>query len=312
MALLVVVSVGTVGVQAGPATAEATPPPAPTGVAATWDSESERAQIVFDAESGLGSVTASQAAWASTVARKHGDRGLFVNASATPGFVRWGQDNVPQGHTHASARLWVNVRAWAPGESVDVITISNAQSAKNFDLFIGADSGRFQWDIHHSTSDETNFQVERNRWYLIEVQLEFEGTRHTADVRIDGEPQGTLASNGRSTTIRSVTVGANTAKTHTQGYDDLAVRVGDAPLGWLDGPQGAGDSSVELTWNAVFDAGAGLREYQIWRNDRWYDWVPAGVTRYVDRQPIADARYELRSVDWDKNKSNWSNRVRPR
>ena len=48
--------------------------------------------------------------------------------------------------------------------------------------------------------------------------------------------QGTIRSAGTSTTVRLLNVGTTLAKTHTQHYDDVVMRVGDAPLTWLPAP----------------------------------------------------------------------------
>ena len=75
---------------------------------------------------------------------------------------------------------------------------------------------------------------------------------------------------------------------------------------------GVDGSRVVLTWTAVTDeGGSGLREYEIWRDGRWYDWVRASETRYVDDTPSNGAYYQVRAVDNARNTSGWSERVYP-
>jgi hypothetical protein len=67
------------------------------------------------------------------------------------------------------------------------------------------------------------------------------------------------------------------------------------------------DGTVTVEWDAVVDSGgSGLREYAIQRDGRWYGWVPAGTTTFVDPAPGAGASYRVRAVDQALNRSTWS------
>jgi hypothetical protein len=190
--------------------------------------------VSFDGESGtLGGVSTSGGASVSASAARHGTGGLVVSADAAPGFARWNPDVVPQNHTHASVRLWVRLMSRKAGESVDLFTIQNSRRTENFDLFVNGINGRLQWDLYNQNFDGLDTAMEVGRWYLVEAQVEFAAPDYTATVRVDGVNQGTITSNYPGTTIRSVWVGAESNKTHTQHYDDLAVQVGDDPMGWL-------------------------------------------------------------------------------
>jgi hypothetical protein len=190
--------------------------------------------VAFDGESGTltGASDSAGATVVSGSARK-GTGGLRIAADAAPGYVRWGTTVVPQGHTWASVRAWVRVTSRAAGESVDLLTIQNNQGLAHFDFFVNGLNQRFQWDLWREDVGQTAFTVVYDRWYLVEAQVEFDGTVHSADVRIDGIPQTSIASAGNASTVRQLSVGTTVAKTHVQHYDDLELRVGDARLGWL-------------------------------------------------------------------------------
>ena len=191
------------------------------------------AAVSFDGEAGtLAGVSASAGATVTPAAARHGSNGLDVAGTAAPAYARWNPDVVPQGHTHATARLWVRLLSRGAGESVDLFTIQNARRTENFDLFVNGITGQLQWDLYRANEDHTDAPMQLNRWYLVEVQVEFAGGEYTARVRLDGVDQGTIASSYPSTTVRSVIVGSEPAKTHHQQYDDLVVRVGDAATGW--------------------------------------------------------------------------------
>ena len=217
----------------------------------------------------------------------------------------WDTDVVQQGHTHATVRVWVRLNSRAGNESVDLLTIANNQSSRNFDFFVTDDTQRFKWDIAGQDSGEAAFTVEFGRWYYVEAQVEYAGTAHTAEVRIDGIDQPGVTSAGVPSTVQSVTVGAFRAKTHSQDYDDLAVQLGDTTVPWLPPPGNGG--GVTVSWDAVDDID-GIREYEIWREGRWYDWVPGGTTTYTDVSPNG-GYYQVRAVDGDLNRSGWSSRA---
>jgi hypothetical protein len=217
LAALLAVVVGATGLGIG-----ATPAAAVTG------------SVTFDGESGtLAGISASGGATVTPAAARHGNGGLALTANAASAFARWNPDVVPQNHTHASMRVWTRVLNRGPGESLDLFTIQNSRRVENFDIFVNGITGRLQWDLFREDTDWSDFVVEQGRWYLVEAQVEFAGSQYTATVRIDGVNQGTITTNQAATTIRSMWVGAEAPKTHTQHYDDLALQVGDAPLGWL-------------------------------------------------------------------------------
>jgi hypothetical protein len=179
--------------------------------------------------------------WSSTAgatvssgAADHSTFGAEIRADKAPGFLEWGTDALKQGRTHASLRAYVQLVSRAGAESVDLITIQNSNLRNNFDFFVTGHTQRFKWDLNNADSDQSAFTVVPGRWYLVEVQCEFDGTSYSAGVRIDGVSQGMITSSGQvPATVRSVWLGTPVAKTHVQRYDDVAVRLGDSWPGYL-------------------------------------------------------------------------------
>jgi hypothetical protein len=192
------------------------------------------AAVAFDGESGvLTGASESGGATVQSGSARRGTGGLRIAATGAPGYARWGTTVVPQGHTWASVRAWVRVTSRAAGESVDLLTIQNTQGIAHFDFFVNGVNQRFQWDLWRDDAGQSAFTVVYDRWYLVEAQVEFDGTVHSADVRIDGVPQTSIASAGDPSAVRHFTVGSTGAKTHVQHYDDIELRVGDSRIGWL-------------------------------------------------------------------------------
>jgi len=121
--------------------------------------------------------------------------------------------------------------------------------------------------------------------------------------------QGTIESTGSSAKVSTVTIGSHAPETRAQDYDDLAVDVGAQALGWLP-PPAWGAGGVQVRWSPVVDSGSGLREYAIFRNGRWYGWVPAWTTSFVDSNPHSGDSYRVRAYDRALNRSGWSSPVR--
>jgi len=208
--------------------------PTTAGAPAPAVAETAAATVTFDGEAGgLAGVSTSAGATVTSAAAKNGGGGLRLSSAAAAGYARWGTDAVLPGQTHATTRLWVRANSRGAGQSLDVFTVGNTLQAANFDFFVSGINQRFQWDLWRDDTDQSDFVVELGRWYLIEAQVEFSGTQHTAEVRIDGVAQGTIASAGTSTTVRMLTLGTTVAKTHAQDYDDLELQVDAGPMGWL-------------------------------------------------------------------------------
>lgn len=280
------------------------PPPTPSGLTAravgvAGDPLAD-APLTFDAEANsLAALSASQGANTPLIAAYSGQRGLRVAATKAPGYVTWSRSAVGQ-QPYLAARFRVRVISHGAGESVDLFTVTNGQRVRNFDFFVTGDTRRFKWDLWQSNAGEADFLVQYGRWYTVEVRVSFAGETHWASVAIDGVDYGTITSPWVDTTVRSVILGAYTAKTHIQHYDDIAIATSPTPF-----PDPA-PAAVELRWDPVVDAGSGLSGYSIWRNGQWYGWTKAGTTIFVDRAPVAGATYRVRAIDRANNRSPWS------
>jgi hypothetical protein len=189
--------------------------------------------VSFTGENGTLAGGTGVSATVNNSASKVGNRGLMISSTAARSYVTW---PVPAGHRYAALRLWVRVLRRGAGESVDVVTVQNSQATAHFDLFVNGRNQRLMWDLYRDDADSTSFALTYNRWYLVETLVEFAGSEHTAQVRVDGVDQGIIRSAGRDSTVRQLVVGSASDKTHTQHYDDIVMRVGDAPLAWAAAP----------------------------------------------------------------------------
>lgn len=286
---------------------DTTAPTTPSGLSARV-LPGDGVDVRVDGEApGLGGATSSTRVTVSSGAARSGNGGLRSASSGAPSFARWGSGVVPAGSTHGAVRTWVRLDSRGAGQSVDLLTVANSEGRRNFDFFITGDTQRFKWDLFSGDSDEASFVVVPGRWYLIEVRVGYGGTRHSATVRIDGVDQGTIFSTGTPLRLASVTIGTHSAKTHAQAYDDLLMRFGAGPVGWID--PAADGAHVRLDWSPSVDTESGVRGYHVWRNGSWYGWVPGDTTTWVDRSPIDGARYSIRAFDRALNRSGWSSPV---
>ncbi len=191
------------------------------------------AAVSFTGETGAVGGATRQRAWVDPTARRNGAKGLSLWSSAAPSYVDWGTGVVPQGHAYAALRAWVLLRHRKAGESVDLVSVTSTQGIAHFDVFVNGRNGRLQWDLWRENTDSMATSMALGRWYLVEALVDFGGSEHTARVRIDGVDQGTIRSSGSDSRVQTLHVGARAAKTHGQYYDDLFLRVGDAPLDWV-------------------------------------------------------------------------------
>ncbi|MFN3218779.1 MAG: hypothetical protein ACE367_19970 [Acidimicrobiales bacterium] len=297
----------------GAAAQDVTAPSTPTGVVAQvlpGDGD-DGVDVRVDGEApGLAGATSSIRVDVATSAARSGNAGVRSASTDAPSFAQWGSGVVPPGTTHASVRTWVRLESRGEEQSVDLLTVANSDGRRNFDFFVTGDMQRFKWDLYSGDSDESSFAVVPGRWYLVEVLVAYAGTRHSATVRIDGVDQGTIVSVGNDVTLASVTIGTHSAKTHSQSYDDLAMRFGSGPVDWIDavgaGDGGGAGARVLLTWSPSADPESGIRGYHIWRNGSWYAWVPGNETTWTDESPIDRAAYSVRAFDRALNRSGWS------
>jgi hypothetical protein len=182
--------------------------------------------------------TETAAATVTPDAAHAGGFGLDVTAADSDAYARWvAPDDLP----YWSFRAWVRIAAWTPDQSVDLFTVRNREVINNFDLFVGTGDRAFQWDLFRENSARAPGRVELGRWYLVEARGSFARTTSTADVRIDGVPQPSIASPGQPrSAVRELLVGSiGTKKTNRVQFDDVAIRVGDVPVPFLGAPRAA-------------------------------------------------------------------------
>jgi hypothetical protein len=193
----------------------------------------ERADILGRADSERVSLTPDAA--------KGGATGLEVRPTASDAYLRFGSDVLGEDHPFWTFRAWMRVVAWTPTESVDLFTVRNLAARNNFDLFVTAPDHDLRWDIFRENSEATGTAIRLDRWYLVEAKGSFATSTFTADVRIDGVDQPSIASPGQTpSAVKDFILGSlGTSKTHRAQFDDVSVELGDAPLPFI-GPPGSG------------------------------------------------------------------------
>jgi hypothetical protein len=167
-------------------------------------------------------------------AAKNGSFGFDTDAQQSNAYGRW--DAAPDGTRRPwwSFRAWVRIVSWTPGESVDLFTVENLDAESNFDLFISAPSRAFQWDLYRENTARSG-DVELGRWYLVEARGSFAAETSTAEVRIDGVAQPSIASPGQPpSAVKDFVLGSvGTAKTKHVQFDDVRIEVADSPVAFL-------------------------------------------------------------------------------
>lgn len=214
------------GRAAGSTTTTARPKPA--AVATGF----EDAGALDGAEVGNATITADAA--------RNGGRGLEVRSQDSDAYVAWAADRFGGERPYWSFRGWVRVVAWTPDQSVDLFTVRNRQVVNNFDLFVGAPWRKLQWDLFRGNSVETPWQAELGQWYLVEARGSFGTSTYTADVRIDGVEQPSIASPDQPpSAVKEFVLGSiGTTKTNRVQFDDVEVRAARTPLPFLGAPLG--------------------------------------------------------------------------
>ena len=187
--------------------------------------QSEIAELVFDGEATtVASFAVVENARVDADAARTGRAGLRISSVDEPGYAQWDSSDSGSDFNRAAAEFWFRLSSRGAGESIDVLTIANAEGERNFDFFLAGDSQRMKWDIYRENAGESG-TVDFDRWYFVEVTLSYAGTTHWVEVSIDGEDWGRTQSTGIPTTVESITFGSKAAKTHSQDYDDIVVRL---------------------------------------------------------------------------------------
>jgi hypothetical protein len=206
------------------------------GASTSRDDRSAPRRLTADFESGSpDGWTETSGATVTADAAHDGGFGLDVTATDSDAYARW---VAPGDLPNWAFRAWVRVVASTPGESVDLFTVRNREITNNFDLFVGAGDRAFQWDLFRENSGRAPGTVEPNRWYLVEARGSFAGPTSSAEVRIDGVPQPSIASPGQPrSAVRELVLGSiGTTKTNRVQFDDVHVEVGSSPIPFLDPP----------------------------------------------------------------------------
>jgi hypothetical protein len=211
----------------------------PTGASSAHPNSNPRTGPVttgFDRPAALGRAEVKGASITADAAHD-GTGGLDITSTGGDAYIRWNAGILGEGHPYWTFRAWMRVVDWTRGESVDLFTVRNVEVKNNFDLFVGAPYRRLQWDLYRENSGEAP-PFELGRWYLIEAKGSFKTSTYTADVRIDGQTQPSIASTDQppSAVSEFILGSVGTAKSNRAQFDDLRIELGDEPLPFLGGP----------------------------------------------------------------------------
>jgi hypothetical protein len=213
------------------------------GVAAFWESMPSifTAEQDFEGASPLNYFDAKSAGQLTVegASAKRGSMGLTMTPSATTSFVRlrerlW-SGGVPA-FPYWSLRFWWRMPAWpSTGNKPSVLSVVTVGGVDDFTLF--HDLGVNDWlkyDLKQ-TDNATTPVLTANQWYLVEAKGSFAGSTWTADVRLNGVRQPSIATTGKTPeVVHNVVWGpAVSTQTFTQHVDDIAVAVGSVPLPFL-------------------------------------------------------------------------------
>lgn len=213
---------------------------------------------------GLTNWNATSNATADTTSAKSGVYGVDINSSAATGYIQWSTTAIAQGHAYAVIRAWIKPVSVAATQSLDLISLTNVVGTSNFDFFIaasgGVDAGKFKWDLNSANAATTSYVPTLGQWYLVEAKVFYGATTYTADVRINGVDQTSIASSGlTATTVKSLWLGSSSAKTHQQYFDDVRLDVGDSAFSYLGAPpaiRAACENGETYTVNGTLDNAA--------------------------------------------------------
>jgi hypothetical protein len=154
-----------------------------------------------------------------------------AQATATPdqpAYLKWGDQNVPEGERYARIGGWFRITSADPDESVGLFSLKNDVGVNNFDFFLNPVTGRFQWDLYRYDNASSTMTAELGKWYYLKALVDFGGvgnTHYTAQVRINGVDQPAITSDVQvGTTVRSAFFGGPaTGKSNTREYDSLSL-----------------------------------------------------------------------------------------
>jgi hypothetical protein len=184
----------------------------------------------------LGPVQEAAAATVTSGAAHTGSFGLDVDARGTDAYARWTPDVPTADRTWWTYRSWIRIVSWTPGESVDLFTVRNLEELHNFDLFVDTPDRAFRWDLYQGDTASASGAVQLGQWHLVEAKGSFGTDVYTADVRVDGTPQPSIASRGQEpSAVQDLVLGpGGTTKTNRIQFDDVSFRVGGRPLDYPD------------------------------------------------------------------------------
>jgi hypothetical protein len=168
-----------------------------------------------------------------------GPYGVWAPAASTA-FTRWravggSEQSIPAGQSCWSVRMYLRYPTALPGgATASIFSVVQATGTDDFTFFFNPATSRLQWDLD-ALDTERSDPIDPDVWYLIEAKGEYNGSTWTANVRIDGIPQLSVATSGAAqSTIDFIQFGISSAtQTWTGHFDDCAFAYGTSPLRFI-------------------------------------------------------------------------------
>jgi hypothetical protein len=195
-----------------------------------------RSQVSDSFESGtLAGLPVHHHAWASRAAADHGHFGLRIKANRDVAGAAWNSTRLRQGQHYWSLRAYLRIDKETPHQAVDLLAVLQSAKVHNFNLFLAANQRFLHWDLANTDFASSKHEIKLHTWYLIEADGHFGAGRYSANVRIDGVPQGSISSSHQpNATVRQLVMGTlGTVQTSTKDFDDVKLKLSQHPLGFL-------------------------------------------------------------------------------
>lgn len=181
--------------------------------------------------------------------------GLQFTPAASTSFVKW-RERLWQGGVqffpYWSARFYVRFPSLPGGNPPSIFTARTVGAVDDFTFFYNVGTGTWKWDLDINDSAQGPV-VAVNRWYLVEAKGSYAASPWTADVRIDGVNQGSVATVGNpAELVHELSWGPQVStQTWTADMDAFEARVSSSPLGFLGPGSALPSTSVRPTTGAT-------------------------------------------------------------
>lgn len=187
-----------------------------------------------------------------------GAMGLQFTPAASTSFVKWREQvwfGGVQFFPYWSARFYVRLRAHSGAIPPSIFTARTVAASDDFTFFYNLSTGTWKWDLDQGDNAVSGL-VELDRWYLVEAKGSYAASPWTANVRIDGVDQASVATAGNpAEKLHEFSWGPQvTTQTWTADMDAFKAAVSTQPLPFLGPADVTPGASVDVAAPAVLAA----------------------------------------------------------